>query len=64
MLQNEEFRVCPECGYQLGFHVFFRKAEARTQIGLICPQCGSSYDIGWISDGLGNLKPEKGFKYK
>ena len=44
----QEFRVCSSCGYQRGFHVFFRDTgEGQVAIGLICPDCGQSYDIGW-----------------
>lgn len=46
-----EFRVCSSCGYGRGFHVFFRQAEEGegARIGLICPGCGQSYDIGWLT---------------
>lgn len=44
----QEFRVCAECGYQRGFHVFFTdNGEGQVALGLICPNCGRSYDIGW-----------------
>lgn len=42
-----EFRRCPVCGYELGFHVFFRAEEDGVVLGLICPKCGQSYDLGW-----------------
>jgi hypothetical protein len=61
--RTEEFRICPECQYQRGFHVFFRKAKDKTKIGLICPQCGYSYEIGWIISGIKELKPKKGVPY-
>jgi uncharacterized protein YbaR (Trm112 family) len=44
----DELRVCPECEYQRGFHVSFRKQEARTNVlslVLICPGCGGRFDI-------------------
>lgn len=46
-----EFRVCSACGYGRGFHVYFRQAEAGegARIGLICPGCGQSYDLGWLT---------------
>ena len=49
MSEVEEFRVCPVCGYERGFHVYFRK-EQEIKIGLICPDCGASFDIGWSAD--------------
>ena len=46
---KQEIRVCNKCGYQRGFHVYFEDiAEGKARIGLICPHCGQSYDIGWI----------------
>jgi rubredoxin len=59
----KEFRVCPECQYQRGFHVFFKNPKGKTKIGLICPQCGYSYDIGWITTGIKSLKHKKGLAY-
>jgi ssDNA-binding Zn-finger/Zn-ribbon topoisomerase 1 len=63
MIHTEEFRVCPECEYQRGFHVFFRKVKGRIRIGLICPKCGQSYTVGWATASMKSVKPEKGLKY-
>jgi len=60
MNQKEEFRVCPNCNYRRGFHVYFKKVRSKTKIGLICPQCGSSYDIKWLTTNIKNLKGKKG----
>jgi hypothetical protein len=44
-------RACPECGYENGFHVSFRR-EASDRRGediavwLICPSCSATFDIG------------------
>jgi len=43
----EEFRICPLCGYELGFHSSFLQAEDGYRIILICPECGARYDVGW-----------------
>ena len=45
---KDEFRVCPECGYERGFHVsFVRKPGAETfGLILICTGCGGRYDVG------------------
>jgi len=59
----EEFRVCPNCGYEKGFHVFFKKVKGKMKIGLICPHCGSSYDLGWLVTNIKDLKPERGLNY-
>ncbi len=42
-----EFRVCPSCGYELGFHISFLSDGDRFKIILICPNCGARYDTGW-----------------
>ncbi len=42
-----EIRVCPACGYGRGFHVFFQPDGNRAKVGLICPSCGMSYQLGW-----------------
>jgi transcription elongation factor Elf1 len=44
---QEEFRVCPACGYELGFHNSFLKSGEGYRIILICPNCGARYDVGW-----------------
>ena len=43
----KEFRVCPQCGYELGFHSSFLRSEDGYLIILICPECGARYDVGW-----------------
>lgn len=54
-----EFRTCRVCGYGRGFHVYFRESEGGHKIGLICPQCGQSYDLGWLVSDLSE-SPEIG----
>jgi uncharacterized protein with PIN domain len=55
---DEEFRVCPACGYDYGFHSSFIRVNASKnspvkstrevyQVILICPECGARYDVGW-----------------
>lgn len=44
---GEEFRICPSCGYEGGFHTSFLKEKNNYDIILICPTCGARYDIGW-----------------
>lgn len=41
-----EFRVCPACGYQDGFHSMFRREGEGTSWLLICPSCHKLFDIG------------------
>jgi hypothetical protein len=60
MTENKKFRACPDCNYKSGFHVFFKRIRVKTKIGLICPQCGMSYDLGWLSTDIKSLKEETG----
>ena len=44
-------RACPECGYENGFHVSFRRTTQHEQDGniaalLICPSCSTVFDVG------------------
>ncbi len=43
---GEEFKICPECGYQDGFHSMFKKEGDITRWLFICPSCHSIFDIG------------------
>jgi hypothetical protein len=43
-----ELHVCPNCGYEDGFHASFERLTEKTcKIILICPQCHSRYDPDW-----------------
>ena len=55
---EDELRICPACGYELGFHTSFLKLNATKdspvkstrevyQVILLCPECGARYDVGW-----------------
>jgi hypothetical protein len=43
-----EFRVCPECGYEDGFHsMFIRTGDpAVLRWCFVCPSCHSRWDVG------------------
>ena len=45
---GEEFRVCPECGYENGFHSMFRPDEDGGTLSwlFICPNCSTRFDVG------------------
>ena len=43
---QDEFKVCPACGYKDGFHSMFRKEADITRWLFICPSCHSVFDIG------------------
>jgi predicted RNA-binding Zn-ribbon protein involved in translation (DUF1610 family) len=53
-----ELHVCPDCGYERGFHVSFANIAAAKdnpvkstrdvfRVILICPECGARFDVGW-----------------
>ena len=56
---GDDLHICPACGYDRGFHTSFMDAQSpaglmkvRTtnrvfRVVLVCPNCGSRFDIGW-----------------
>jgi predicted RNA-binding Zn-ribbon protein involved in translation (DUF1610 family) len=56
---DDELRVCPDCGYEFGFHTTFLKLNPGKnppvikstrevyRVILLCPECGARYDVGW-----------------
>ena len=45
---GQVFKVCPQCGYQDGFHSMFEGMvdTDRAKWMFICPSCHSVFDIG------------------
>ena len=43
---DDEFKVCPSCGYKSGFHSMFRREGEVTKYLYICPSCHNVFDIG------------------
>lgn len=43
---DEEFSICPTCGYRDGFHSVFRSDNSEIKCLLICPACHDTFDIG------------------
>jgi len=43
---KDEFKVCPVCGYEDGFHSMFKMEDNRTKWFFICPDCHRVFDIG------------------
>jgi hypothetical protein len=39
--------VCLNCGYKRGFHVTIVPGQKDPMIILICPECGTKYDLNW-----------------
>jgi len=44
---EKEFRVCPNCRYEDGFHSMFERIEDGKEFSwkLICPNCHKVFDI-------------------
>ena len=59
----DEFRICPTCGYKRGFHSSFRKEGSKIKVIFICPQCGSSFDLGIFEDRISDIKIKQGDTY-
>jgi transposase len=45
---KEDFKVCPVCGYQDGFHSMFERIQESNEFHwrFICPSCHKIFDIG------------------
>lgn len=44
---ENEFKICPTCGYKDGFHSMFRREDESTKWLFICPHCHEIFDIGF-----------------
>ncbi len=44
---DDEFKICPSCGYEDGFHSMFKKEGDSTKWLFICPSCHIVFDIGF-----------------
>ncbi len=43
---EDEFRICPACGYEDGFHSMFKRDNGGVKWLFICPACHNIFDIG------------------
>jgi len=50
---GDEFKVCPSCGYEDGFHSMFRKEGSTIKWLFICPSCHEVFDIGYTTPPFG-----------
>jgi len=44
---DDEFKICPSCSYEDGFHSMFKKEGDITKWLFICPSCHVVFDIGY-----------------
>lgn len=47
---TDEFKVCPACGYEDGFHSMFKRDNGGIKWLFICPACHQVFDIGSTMD--------------
>ncbi len=47
-----EFKVCPECGYEDGFHSMLKQVGQEVKWMFICPTCHAVFDIGYSVPGF------------
>lgn len=43
---GDEFKICPACGYEDGFHSMFKRDNAVVSWLFICPACHQIFDVG------------------
>lgn len=43
---ENEFKICPSCGYEDGFHTMLKKEGDVMRWLFICPSCQNIFDIG------------------
>jgi len=44
---EDEFKVCPSCGYKDGFHSMLKKEKDKFRWLFICPSCHEVFDVGY-----------------
>jgi hypothetical protein len=47
MVMENEFKICPICGYKDGFHTMLKKDKDNMKWLFICPSCHEIFDIGY-----------------
>lgn len=52
LTMEDEFKICPICGYKDGFHSMFKKDEKSLKWLFICPACHNVFDIGQTVKGV------------
>ena len=48
---TSEFKICPLCGYEDGFHTMLKKIEQTTQHLYICPACHEVFRVEEADQG-------------
>lgn len=42
---EDEFKVCPTCGYRDGFHTMLKRIEGEKTSLFICPACHDIFNV-------------------
>ncbi|MFT5701364.1 MAG: transposase [Desulforhopalus sp.] len=48
---EDEFRICPNCGYNDGFHTMLKRDKDKDLVRLlfICPSCHETFDLEQVA---------------
>lgn len=46
MKMKDEFKICPACGYEDGFHSMFQRVKGVVKWLFVCLACHAGFDIG------------------
>ena len=49
---ENEFKICPSCGYEDGFHTMLKQVGQTVKWMFICPACHAVFDIGYSVPGF------------
>ena len=42
---EDEFKICPTCGYRDGFHSMLKKVKDNMRLMFVCPGCHDVFDV-------------------
>ncbi len=54
VVMKDEFKICPSCGYEDGFHSMFKRENGSVKWLFVCPSCHAVFDIGQQVKVIGN----------
>ncbi len=52
---EDEFRICPQCGYGDGFHNMLKRENEGIKWLFICPACHAIFDVGCMAPGCSKI---------
>ena len=48
---EDEFKICPTCGYRDGFHTMLKNIDGEKKWLYICPACHDIFDVTMCDEG-------------